>query len=180
MAAGFFAAGFADFALMGFHFKAVNLIPEYLIPTFYAVAMAVDAGAALIFGTLYDKKGFPVLIIAFALAALFAPFAFLGGPTLALIGLGLWGIGMGAQESIMRAAVADLAPSEKRGTAFGMFHTYFGLLWWGGSALMGVLYTVHIYALVIFSVAIQVVAIPVFILANKWRKKELAEAAPAA
>src|ERR1044072_8130810 len=37
------AAGFADFALIGFHFQKANVVPGNLIPVFYAVAMAVSA-----------------------------------------------------------------------------------------------------------------------------------------
>ena len=115
------------------------------------------------------------------MVSIFAPFVYIGGYIVfkgsvvpAIFGLSLWGIGMGAQESIMRAAVADLVPANKRGTGYGLFHTGFGLLWFGGSALMGVLYDWNIYAIVIFSVVMQLAAIPVFFKALAVRNKELA------
>ncbi|TKB71290.1 MAG: MFS transporter [Nitrospira sp.] len=37
--------------------------------------------------------------------------------------LALWGIGMGAQESIMRAGVAEMVSPDKRGSAYGVFST---------------------------------------------------------
>lgn len=42
---------------------------------------------------------------------------------MALLGMALWGIGMGAQESIMKAAIAGMVPPDKRGSAFGIFYT---------------------------------------------------------
>lgn len=169
------AAGFVDFALIAYHFKTVSLIPEYWIPIVYAISMAMDAASALFFGWLYDKKGFPILILVFVMAAFFAPLVYLGGVTLAVVGLGLWGIGMGAQESIMRAAVSDLVSPDKRGTAYGLFHTGFGISWFGGSALIGALYDWNIHALVIFSVLIQLASIPTFFMANKVKKREIAQ-----
>jgi MFS family permease len=56
---GLIAAGFADFPLIAFHFGQAKTVPEVWIPTFYAVAMGTDAVAALVFGRLYDRLGFP-------------------------------------------------------------------------------------------------------------------------
>jgi hypothetical protein len=58
---------------------------------------------------------------------------FLGGVPLAVAGVVLWGIGMGWQESIMRSVVADLTPKERRASAFGLFNTGFGILWFGAA-----------------------------------------------
>ena len=74
--------------------------------------------------------------------------------------MALWGVGMGAQESIMRAAVAGMVPAARRGTAYGVFNTGYGLLWFAGSALMGVLYDVSLPALIVFSVIVQLLAVP--------------------
>jgi MFS family permease len=77
---------------------------------------------------------------------------------------------MGAQESLLKPIVAGLAPPNQRGTAFGVFDSGFGLAWFLGSALMGFLYTQSILALVIFSVAIQLAALPVFVIASRGRR----------
>jgi MFS family permease len=161
--AGLIAAGYADFALIGYHFKTIGLAPDRWIPIFYAVAMGVDAVAALVFGKLYDQKGFPILIIAFGMAAFFAPFVFFGNLPLAMVGVSLWGIGMGAQESIMRAIVADMVPSDKRASGFGLFHFGFGTMWLLGSILMGFLYDQSVTYIVVFSLVAQLAAIPVFL-----------------
>jgi MFS-type transporter involved in bile tolerance (Atg22 family) len=78
-----------------------------------------------------------------------------------MLGMALWGVGMGAQESIMRAAVAGMVPAARRGTAYGVFNTGYGLLWFAGSALMGMLYDVSLPALIVFSVLAQLLAVPV-------------------
>jgi len=157
----FLAAGFVDFPLISFHFEQAATVSPGMIPIFYAVAMGVDALAAIIFGRWFDKRGLSVLVVVAALSALFAPLVFLGGAPLAFLGMVLWGIGMGGQESIMRAAVAGMVSPNRRGSAYGVFNTGFGLAWFAGSALMGVLYDISVPALVAFSVLSQIAAIPV-------------------
>jgi MFS family permease len=117
-----------------------------------------------VFGRLFDRAGISILMVAALISSLFAPLVFFGNANLALVGMTLWGIGMGAQESIMKAAVAGMVPMDKRGSAYGIFSTGYGLAWFLGSALMGILYDRSISSLVILSVVIQFAAIPVFLL----------------
>jgi MFS family permease len=164
------AAGYVDFPLMAYHFKTESIFKDVWIPLIFALAMASDGLSALIFGKLYDKKGLHILVIATALAAFFAPLVFLTHPLLVIVGAILWGIGLGAQESVMRAVVADLVPMDKRGTGYGMLNLWFGIFWFLGSALMGYLYDVSIPALIIFSFAAQVSSIPLFLAIHKSKK----------
>ncbi|MBI5680124.1 MAG: MFS transporter [Methanobacterium sp.] len=161
------AAGFVDFPLMAFHFKEALVTSDSVIPIFYAIAMGVDALAAIIFGRLFDKIGISTMIIVAVISALFAPLVFLGGLNLALIGVVLWGIGLGAQESIMRAAIAGMSPIKRRGTAYGVFNTIYGVSWFLGSLTMGILYEISIIYLVIFSMIAQLASIPLFLLIEK-------------
>jgi MFS family permease len=161
------AAGYVDFPLISFHFEKLSVVPKVWIPVFYAVAMGVDALSALFFGRLFDQIGLSILIVVSLFSSFFAPLVFLGGFSLALVGMALWGIGMGAQESIMRAAIADMVPMNKRGTAYGVFNAGFGLFWFLGSALMGALYDISISSLIIFSVVMQLASIPFFIVIRK-------------
>ena len=158
------AAGFADFSLIAFHFQKTNVISADLIPVFYAAAMATGAIASPLLGRALDKVGLPIVIWTFSVAALFAPLVFFGGKWVALGGTVLWGLGMGAEDSMFKALLADLVPGSKRSTAFGLFDTGFGIAWFAGSAIMGFLYDRSISALVIFSVVVQLTAIPVFLL----------------
>jgi MFS family permease len=165
------AAGYVDFPLMAFHFQKSSVVSQSWIPIFYAVAMGVDALAAIVFGWLFDRVGLPVLAIVSILSASFAPLAFLGGFSLALAGMAAWGIGMGAQESIMRAAVAGMASRDRRATAYGIFNAGYGLVWFLGSAVMGILYDVSLPALLLFSVACQVASAPLFLLTH-WKGRQ--------
>jgi MFS family permease len=105
-----------------------------------------------------------ILIGAALLAVPVAPLVFLGGFGAALAGAILWGMGMGAQESIMKAAVAAMSPASRRGTAFGVFNLSFGVFWFLGSALMGALYDRSVLTLIAFSVCAQMASIPLLIL----------------
>jgi len=172
-AVGLVAAGYADFPLMAYHFGKTGLVASSHIALFYALAMGVDAIGALVLGRLFDRIGFYTLILATVVSAGFAPLAFLGGFYGAISGAILWGIGMSAQESVMRAAVAQLVPAERRGTGFGVFHTGYGLAWFAGSALMGWLYDRSALALVTFSVLAQAAAMVVFIVLARGHNRHL-------
>jgi len=161
------AAGYADFPLIAFHLQQKSIESVERIPLLYAVAMGVDAIAALFFGRWFDRIGLLSLAIGVVISSLFAPLVFFGNSSLVLLGMVLWGIGMGAQESLMKAAVAGMVPPERRGSAFGIFNTGYGLAWFLGSAFMGILYDRSLTVLVIFSVAIQLIAIPILIIVNK-------------
>jgi predicted MFS family arabinose efflux permease len=100
-------------------------------------------------------------------SALFAPFVFLGGLPLALIGMVPWGIGMGARDSLLKAVLANVVPPEKRSTAFGLFDTGFGIAWFIGSAAMGWLYDRSIPAMIAFSILLQLAALPLLFVAER-------------
>src|SRR5215469_11302757 len=86
------AAGFADFALIGFHFHKANIMQGNLIPVFYAVAMAASALASIPLGRLFDKLGPNISSFSFLISAAAAPLIFLGTSIVALIGMIFWGI----------------------------------------------------------------------------------------
>jgi MFS family permease len=130
------AAGFADYPLIAYHFQASGVVVSCWIPFLYAVAMAVDAVTALIFGTLHDRKGMVVIVVAM-LASLPA---------------------------------AALSLGDRRGSAFGVYNMTFGIFWFAGSALMGVLYDISIQALVVFSVGVQLAGVPLMMLVARRYK----------
>ncbi len=157
------ALGFADFPLITMHISRQALLPNDTLPLLYAAAMLVDAFAALLFGWMYDKLGIWVLMVSSVISALFSIFIF-GFQTLtaAIIGIILWGIGMGAQESILKSVVTTIVSKENRSTGFGVFQTAFGAFWFLGSWVMGMLYDIAPIWLVVFSVCAQLVAVPFF------------------
>ena len=168
-AGGLLAAGFADFALIGFHFQKANTVPGNLIPVFYAVAMASSALASIPLGRIFDRFGPNISLFAFIISAAAAPLMFLGTSVSALIGMIFWGIGMSAQGSLFQAMLTGVIPSEKRSTAFGLFDAGYGIAWFLGSAVMGLLYDKSILAVALFSVILQLAALPILFIANKRR-----------
>lgn len=169
--AALFAAGFVDFALVSFHFERADVADPSVIALLYALAMGVDAIAALICGTLFDRVGFAVVPVSALVSALAAPLLFLGGIELAVVGVALWGFGLGAQESVLRAGIASLSPASRRGAAYGTFSALFGIAWFAGSAVFGVLYGVSLPALVLASIGLQLAAMLVLTLAARWRDR---------
>lgn len=162
-AASLIAAGYADFTLIAYHFAKHTVVPPAMIPILYAIAMGAAAFSALIAGRLFDRGGLAVVLVSALVASAFAPLVFLGGLWLAILGMVLWGLGMGVQESIVRAAFADMVAADRRAAAYGMFDTCYGVAWFFGSALMGILYDRSVSALVVFSVAAQLAALPLFL-----------------
>ena len=160
------AAGFADFSLISFHFKKIGNISDTEVALFYAAAMGAGALTNLVFGRLFDRLGFSIAAVAFLAGAIFAPFVFLGRFWLLLMGMILWGVGLGAQSSLLKAMLSSVIPAAKRSTGFGLFYTVFGVAWFIGSAAMGFLYDRSLLTLIMFSVICQLAALPAFLWGN--------------
>lgn len=167
---GLLAAGYADFPLIAYHLKQHGVTDDVWIPALYALAMGIDAIAALVVGYLFDRYGLRVLVGSAVLSSLFAPLVFLGGFASAICGVAIWGIGMGAQESIMRAAVAGMIAKDRRGSAYGVFNMGYGIAWFAGSATMGLLYDHSIGSLIAFSVIAQAASVPVLFAVHRARR----------
>lgn len=175
----FFAFGFMDYAFVIMHisknltglggsYGTFRLISEETLPLLYAGAMLVDAVAALIFGHIYDKKGVRALVISTIISAPFSLFIFGFKSELALLfGLVLWGIGMGAQESILKAAVTSMVPKKNRATGYGIFECSFGIFWFLGSWVLGVIYSKSLPLMIGLSIFAQVLAIPFYLKASR-------------
>jgi MFS family permease len=157
------AAGFADFALAAYHFEKTAVIPKVWVPLFYSIAMAVSGIGSLLFGRIFDQAGFRILLPLTFIAAASTPLLFLGSFPFALLGAAVWGLGMGVHESIIPAAVATMVPANRRPSAYGLFTAAYGVFWFVGSALMGILYEVSLPILIAFSVAAELAAIPLFV-----------------
>jgi len=163
----FSVAGFANFQLISYHLHVQAIVPDAQIPIIYAIAMGVDALAALLVGKTYDRIGL-ISLLAVPLLTLPIPFlAFSHSYSLVLIGMALWGVVMGIQETIMRAAIADLTPVERRGFAYGIFNTAYGAGWFVGGALMGLLYELSINYLILFVVVMELISIPLFFVVKR-------------
>lgn len=160
-----FAFGFVDFTLITLHSAKTGFFPESTLSLLYAGAMVVDAFSALFFGWLYDKIGIRALMISTLVSSVFSILVFMSNsPVMLVAGVFVWGIGMGAQESIMKAAVSGIVPRSMRSTGFGIFETGFGIFWFLGSWALGALYDINLLLMVILSAVVQLLAIVFYFL----------------
>jgi predicted MFS family arabinose efflux permease len=164
--------GFTSWAILGFHFKAKGVLTDAEIPLFYAIAMGVDGLTALLVGLGYDwmkrrsgreRGGLSALAIIPVFSMLIPVFGFSSSKGLAIAAAAVWGVVMGAHETIMKSAIADITPMKKRGTGYGIFNSAYGLAVFAGSAGMGLLYDLSLGLVVALSVAIEAAALAVFV-----------------
>jgi MFS family permease len=171
-----FSFGFIDYSIIIMHIsrnftslasglaETSSIINSGTIPLLYAGAMLVDAIAALIFGYMYDKNGPKALVISTLISAPFSIFIFSSKTIFPLLlGISLRGVGMGAQESILKAAVTNVVPKSSRATGYGIFECSFGIFWFLGSRLLGVLYDINLPLMIAVSVISQLLAIPFYL-----------------
>lgn len=158
----FSTCGFLTFPLLAYHLTSP--FSEAEVPLLYALAMGTDALFALWAGKTYDRRGLSSLLLVPLLSLPIAPLVFLwGGRMAGLLGVVFWGAAMGMQETVMRAAVGEMVPSRRRGTAYGLFSSLYGLSGFAGNALMGLLYSSP-NLLVTFSVTAELLSLPFLLL----------------
>ena len=117
-------------------------LPDAWVPLVLVVMNVVYALSAYPFGRLSDRVshhkllavGFGVLIVADAVLA--------ASPSAALVfaGAALWGLHMGLTQGLLARMVADTAPEDLRGSAFGFFNLLSGVAMLIASALAGLLW----------------------------------------
>lgn len=164
------AFGFIDYSLVLMHVSRLHLFSVSTLPLLYAGAMLLDAFSALFFGYLFDRWKSLALVASTLLSCTYALFIFgISTQWAIVVGVALWGIGMGAQESILKAAVTTLVPKQSRATGYGVFECSFGIFWFLGSWLLGALYDYSLTAMIVVSIVAQLAAIPLYVLSHKRR-----------
>ncbi|MGC5020783.1 MFS transporter [Micromonospora sp. DT47] len=156
-------AGYATFGVLSFHLATRHVVPVAVVPVVYAAAMGIDAFASLASGWLYDRVGVRVLAVVPVLTALIPVAAFTRTPATAFAGVLAWGAVLGIQESTMRAAIADIVPAARRGTAYGIFAAGLGGATLVGGLLIGALYDRSITAVIVTVAGIEAVALALFL-----------------
>jgi MFS family permease len=139
LASALTTAGLMTFGVISFRFVDTGLVPLAAVPLVYALAMAVEAFAALGTGHLFDRRGGRVLLVVPALVATVPLCVFSPRLWLVLTGVVVWGVATGIQDSTVKAFVADLVPARRRATAYGVFAAVQGLGALVGGALAGAL-----------------------------------------
>lgn len=113
-----------------------------LVPLVLVVMNIVYAVGAYPLGILADKMNHQALLMLGILPLIGADLLLAHSGELAWVGAGLvlWGLHMAATQGLLAAMVADTAPVELRGTAFGLFNLGSGLAMLAASVLAGLLW----------------------------------------
>jgi hypothetical protein len=159
LSAGLTTAGLVTFGLIGYHLTVGGLVPVAVVPVVYAGAMGVEALAALGVGVAYDRFGGAVLFAVPVLVALVPPLALTGSLTLALVGVAVWGLAYGVQDSTVKALVAEVVEAPRRATAYGVFAGVQGAFAVVGGLVSGWLYDRSLPWLVAVVAVSQLVAL---------------------
>ncbi|MFA5170890.1 MAG: MFS transporter [Sulfuriferula sp.] len=117
---------------------AVTWIPMILI-----VMNVVYAASAYPFGKYSDTGNRRYLLVTGVVLLILADLVLANASNVWLVGLGavIWGLHMGATQGLLSALVADAAPPDLRGTAFGVYNLISGLAMLVASAIAGGLWT---------------------------------------
>ncbi len=117
---------------------AIALVPVVLIVmNVVYTAIAYPAGIAA-------DRGFQKNLLVGGLAALIAADLLIGATdsiVMLFVGIALWGAHMGLTQGLLSTLVADAAPAQLRGTAFGVFHLVSGVALLAASVLAGWLWS---------------------------------------
>jgi len=144
---------------------------QWMVPVLYLLVQGIDAPAALASGYAYDRFGSKVLFIPFFLSIFPSVLAPVSKDLAMLVVASLiFGLVLGMQESIYRAAVADLAPLASRGRAYGIFNTAYGIGFLISGAVYGIFIDrkVPIFLIAAYALLSQIVAI-VLLLRSKGK-----------
>jgi MFS family permease len=156
------AFGYVDFSLIAFHFAHLSLFSLPWIPLFYGIAMGIGGLICPIFGYLYDRFGLVILIIVTGISALCVPLIFTNNFWLILIGMVLWGVGDGTHGALMQSIISDMVTSQQRSFAYGLFNGGFGVFWFLGTVIKGILYSYSLIYMVIFSLIFLILSLIFF------------------
>jgi MFS family permease len=156
--------GLMTFGVISYHLVQADLVTAALVPVVYAMAMGLEAIAALATGFTYDHIGHRVLLVLPVLIALVPPLACAGQVWPALAGVAIWGFATGIQDSTVKALVADLVPASGLATAYGAFAAFQGAAALGGGVLAGALYADHLGLLVVLVALLQAVSLGLLLL----------------
>ena len=159
LSAGLTTGGLVTFGIIGFHLTVSGLVPAAGVPLVYAAAMGVEALAALAVGLVYDRRGAAILCAVPVLVALVPPLALSGRLWVVLVGVTLWALAYGVQDSTVKALVAQIVEAPKRATAYGVFAGIQGAFAIVGGVGAGWLYERSLPALVVVVAVTQLVAL---------------------
>jgi MFS family permease len=168
--AGLATAGLVTFGVISYHLVTAHLVATAAVPLVYAAAMATEAVAALAGGWVHDRWGARGLLVLPFLVAAVPGLAFSDAWGTALAGVLIWGAATGLQDSTVKALVAQLVPTGRRATGYGLFAAVQGVAAVGGGALAGELSARSVPALVAVVGVLQLAALGLLLVTLRARR----------
>lgn len=168
-----FALGFADYTIISMHVVKNGLFGKPIIPLIYAFVMLIDLISSTVFRLLFDNYGIKSIFASSLISALFVIPIFLSDNfIIVLLGIAIWAIGMGSQEYLMNFMIARVVSKADRGVWFNRFRIVFGMSWFLGSSILGILYDQKLILFAYFALATQIVASAFFFAAAIFSDKK--------
>ncbi len=155
------------FGVISFHVVDAGLAGAAAVPVIYAMAMAIEAVAALGTGFAYDRWHAKVLYVLPVTIAFVPALSLAGQLGWVLGGVALWGLATGIQDSTVKALVADLVPSGSLATAYGVFAAFQGGAALVGGALAGGLYRDHLTLLIVIVAVLQAISLGLLVVTRR-------------
>ncbi|MGC8977558.1 MAG: MFS transporter [Candidatus Ratteibacteria bacterium] len=155
----FSVCGLVNFQLISYHIKNKNIFHEAFIPILYLIAMGVDGIIAFVVGRLYDILKFKILLIIPFLTFILPFLIFSDIIYLIILGIIFFGIIIGCHETILRAAIADIVFLNKRGFAYGLFNTIYGLGFLISGWIIGFLYQQNLKIICFYTGLCEIIAL---------------------
>ncbi|MEM3055231.1 MAG: MFS transporter [Candidatus Bathyarchaeia archaeon] len=146
---------------------------QWIVPLIYTGIQAVDAPSALLSGYSYDRFKLKILVLPFVLSVI-PPILTLANADLPMLVIAavFFGLVLGMQESIYRAAVSDFAPISSRGTAYGVFNTAYGVGMLAGGTVYGLIAELKPSLIFVASYVFATQALAVLLLLKSFSKEE--------
>jgi len=157
------SGGLVTFAVISYHLTQDHVVSLAAVPVIYAAAMGAEALAALGSGWLFDRTRGGALLGLPLLVAGVPVLAFAASPLIAIAGAMLWGAAGGVLDSTVKALVADLVPTTRRATAYGVFAAVQGAAAIAGGVMAGALYQRSLPLLIVAVAITQLIALVLLI-----------------
>jgi len=127
----------------------------------FVTVQGVDAAIAYLAGMAYDRIGTKFLYLPFLISLFPTAIAIYADKApMLFLASAIFGVVLGMQETIYRAAIADMVDISSRGFAYGIFNTAYGFALFSSGAIFGFFIdsAVSIYAVIIYTVVFQMLA----------------------
>ncbi|MCM8803878.1 MAG: MFS transporter [Candidatus Omnitrophica bacterium] len=168
----FSIAGLINFPIISYHFTVKKIMNFSIIPIFYLIVMGIDGIIAFFIGDLYDKIKFKALLLIPILTMILPFFAFSSNIFFSIISVIILGIIIGCHETVLRASIGDMTHSSKRGFAYGLFNSIYGIAIFIGSWIIGYLYEKNLQNILLYVILTEILA---FIFLSFQIKKNVME-----